>query len=389
MKILYIVESAATGVGRHLLDLIDGVLAVGHQVDVIYSPTREDAIFRAGRERLSMTGVRFVAAPMRRAPGPWDAAAVSAVRRHIADHGPYDVVHGHSSKGGMAARLAGIGGGARIVYTPHAISTLDPTLSPLKRMVYHAGEWALCGLTDAVIAVSTGEAAHLKALGMPPRKINVVLNAIEPPDAGTRPRAAVRAELGLADNHLAIGFVGRLGRHKAIDVMVAAFAQVWATHPDARLIVIGDGEDRAAAQRQAAALGCDGAVRWLGACDALGYYAGFDLLAQPSRYEGLSYTLLEAAALGLPVVATDVGGTRDVLTDGDNGLVVSAVGDAFAFAAALRTLATDSPRMAALADGARRRIVSGGVGRMAAATLAVYGASADGASADGAAEEGF
>lgn len=72
MNILYIVESAATGVARHLLDLIDGVRAAGHRVAVIYSPAREDGIFRAGRERLSRDGIDFHAVPMRRAPGPWD-----------------------------------------------------------------------------------------------------------------------------------------------------------------------------------------------------------------------------------------------------------------------------------------------------------------------------
>lgn len=376
MNILYIVESAATGVGRHLLDLIDGMLAAGHRVDVLYSPVREDAIFRAGRERLSAAGVCFTAVPMRRAPGPWDLPAVLAARRLMGERGPFDVIHGHSSKGGMVARLAGINTGARIIYTPHAISTLDPTLPCFKRLFYHAGEWVLALLSDELIAVSTGEGAHLQSLGMPAGKIRVVLNAIALPDKGTRPRGEIRAELGLDDGNLAIGFVGRLSRHKAIDVMVASFAQAHAVHPHLRLVIIGDGEDRETARQQAIDLGCDGAIRWLGARDALGYYPGFDVLAQPSRYEGLSYTLLEAAALGLPIVATDVGGTRDVLRDGENGVVVGAVGDADAFADALGRLAGDPARLAALADGAHRHRevnAAGGVDGMVKATLAAYG----------------
>ena len=371
MKILYIVESAATGVARNVLDLVDGAIADGHRVSVIYSPLREDGIFRTGRERLAAAGVNFAAVPMRRAPGPWDLAPVLAARRYIAANGPFDVIHGHSSKGGMIARLAGIGSGALIVYTPHAISTLDPDLPLLKRIVYHAGEWALSRLTDILIAVSTGEGAHLRSLGFPAAKIRVVPNGAEPPQR-IRTRDQVRAELGLAENQLAIGFVGRLGRHKGIDVMVAAFAQVFAKYPDARLILIGDGEWRDQAKRQAVDLGCDGAISWLGARESLSYYAGFDLLALPSRYEGFSYTMLEAAGVGLPIVATEVSGTRDLIEDGKNGIVVPRVGDVAAFAAALMEIVGNKALRDSLANNAISRIRGGGVARMVAQTLAVY-----------------
>lgn len=373
MNILYIVESSATGVARHMLDLIDGVRAAGHRVSVIYSPLREDAIFRAGRMRLAAEGVDFAAVAMRRAPGPWDLAPILAARRYIAVHGPFDVIHGHSSKGGMVARLAGIGSGAAVVYTPHAISTLDPTLPILKRLVYHAGELALSWVTDSLIAVSTGEGAHLESLGIPRAKIRVVLNGVEPPARG-RPRAEIRAELGLTAGDLAAGFVGRLGPHKAVDVLVAAFAQARAARPELRLIVVGDGEWRERAKREAADLGCDGDIRWLGAREALGYYAGFDLLAQPSRYEGLSYTMLEAASVGLPIVATDVSGTRDVIEDGTTGLIVPRVGDAPAFAVALVRIAADAALRESLTNAANSRIRAGDVGRMVAGTLAVYAA---------------
>ena len=211
----------------------------------------------------------------------------------------------------------------------------------------------------------------LESLGIPRAKIRVVLNAIEPPKV-TRARADVRAELGLAENQVAIGFVGRLGRHKAIDVMVPAFARVLAKHPDTRLIVIGDGEGRDEAHQQARDLGCDSAIAWLGARDSLGYYSGFDLLALPSRYEGLSYSMLEAGAVGLPVVATDVSGTRDALVDGENGLIVSRVGDVDAFAAALETIVGNPAIRAKLARGAASRIETGDIGRMVAGMLAVY-----------------
>ncbi|WP_049974040.1 glycosyltransferase [Azospirillum sp. B4] len=373
LRILHIVESAATGVGRHLLDLLEGTLAQGHSADVLFSPIREDDIFRQGRARLSK--VRFRAIAMRRAPGPLDLGALWAVRRHMASFGPYDIIHGHSSKGGMLARLAAIGTTAKVVYTPHAISTLDPTLGAGKRAVYKAGEVALAALTDRVIAVSTGEREHIVGLGIPAAKVTTITNDIEPP--APAPRAHTRRELGLAPGHLAIGFVGRLTAHKGIDILIPAFARAHAAAPHARLIIIGDGVLGDDARSRAEALGCATAITWMGVRDAVRYYAAFDLLAQPSRYEGLSYTLLEAAGAGLPILATDVGGTRDVVVDDVTGQVAPPPGpgagtDGGAFGVLLADLATDPERLARYAAASAARVAPGGRARMVAQTVSLY-----------------
>ncbi|MDE1149992.1 MAG: glycosyltransferase [Azospirillaceae bacterium] len=369
LRVLHIVESAATGVGRHLLDLLEGTLAQGHGADVLFSPTREDDIFRQGRARL--TNVHFRAIAMRRAPTPTDLKALWAVKRHMASFGPYDIIHGHSSKGGMLARLAGIGTKARVVYTPHAISTLDPNLTGPKRALFHVGEVALACLTDQIIAVSTGEREHIIGLGIPADKVTTITNGIEPPV--TAPRDDTRRELGLAPHHLAIGFVGRLTAHKGIDILIDSFARAHAVAPHARLIIIGDGDAGDDARTRAEALGCSTAITWLGARDAVRYYGAFDLLAQPSRYEGLSYTLLEAAGLGLPIIATDVGGTRDVIVDDVTG-VVSPSHEAApgAFADLLCALVTDPGRLARYADAAFAHVGPGGRARMVTRTLSLY-----------------
>ena len=242
MRILHVVEAASTGVARHILDLSEGAVRAGHTPVVIYSPLREDNLFRAGRARLK--DVSFHAVPMRRAPGPWDIPATLQVRRLVAQTGPYDVIHGHSSKGGMLARLAGIGNDGAIVYTPHAISTQDPMLGGAKRLVYGAGEKALAWLTDRIIAVSSAECEHIVGLGIPRAKLVVIPNGVAPAAGPTRQEA--RAALGLAEDVLAIGFVGRLSRQKAIDVLIAAFAPVAKANAKARLVVIGEGEEGAA-----------------------------------------------------------------------------------------------------------------------------------------------
>jgi glycosyltransferase involved in cell wall biosynthesis len=368
MRIVHIVESAATGVARHVLDLSDGAVKAGHATDVIYSPLREDALFRSGRAALPK--VRFDAVPMQRNPGPSDIPAVAAVRRLIAANGPYDVIHGHSSKGGMLARLAGIGSGAKVVFTPHAISTQDPLLGAGMRLVFRIGETALARLTDRIIAVSTAECEHIVGLGIPRAKLAVIPNGVGRPNGPTR--AAARASLKLSDAPFVAGFVGRLNRQKAIDVMIDAFAPVARVDREARLVVIGEGENGEAARAQAERLGCAAQILWLGAVDARQYFPAFDLFTQPSRYEGFSYAVLEAASCGVAVLTTDVGGSREAVTDGVSGLIVPPDAPE-AFAAALASLASDRRRVADMGREAERQTAAvDGRQRMIDATLALY-----------------
>jgi glycosyltransferase involved in cell wall biosynthesis len=369
MRILHVVEATGGGVARHILDLSEGALQAGHTPVVIYSPLREDNLFRTGRARLKQVG--FHAVGMWREPGPWDIPATVQVRRFVTRTGPYDVIHGHSSKGGMVARLAGIGNGSAIVYTPHAISTQDPMLGGARRLVFGAGERVLAWLTDRIIAVSAAECDHIVDLGIPRSKLVVIPNGVAPAAGPTRQQA--RAALGLGEDELAIGFVGRLSRQKAIDVLIAAFAPVAKANPKARLVVIGEGEEGAAARAQAERLGCAEQVIWLGAVDALPRYPAFDLFAQPSRYEGFSYAVLEAVGNGVAVLTTDVGGSREAVTDGVGGLIVPP--DApDAFAAALAALAADPQRLAAMGRAARDGMGAvDGRQRMVDATLALYG----------------
>ena len=369
LRILHVVEAIATGVARHILDLSEGTVRAGHTPVVIYSPLREDNLFRTGRARLKDIG--FHAVPMRRAPGPWDAAATAQVRRIVARTGPYDVIHGHSSKGGMLARLAGIGNDSAVVYTPHAISTQDPMLGPARRVVFGAGERALAWLTDRIIAVSSAECEHIARLGIPREKLVVIPNGVAPAPGPARHEA--RAALGLAEDALAIGFVGRLSRQKAIDILIAAFAPVAKANKEARLVVIGEGEEGGAAREQAERLGCAQQVIWLGAVDALPRYPAFDLFAQPSRYEGFSYAVLEAASNGVAVLTTDVGGSREAIADGVGGVIVPADAPE-AFARALAALTLDRSRLAAMGQAARAGMATAdGRQRMVDATLAVYG----------------
>jgi glycosyltransferase involved in cell wall biosynthesis len=264
-------------------------------------------------------------------------------------------VHCHSSKAGLLARFAASGLGARVVYTPHAIYTMSPNLSPRMRQLYQTAEVTLSWLTDKIIAVSRAEFEECRRLGIRDTRLALVPNTVGEPNC--LPREAARQQIGLRDEEVAID----------------CFARVPAEAP-ARLVVIGDGELASAARRQAETLGIDAKVLWLGARPAEPLLRAFDIFAMPSRYEAASYSLLEAMAAGLPVITTATGSASDLILDGRNGYCVP-VEDVDRFGACLATLVTDGAQREAMAEAARQpRRETAGVQQMVEDILSVYAA---------------
>lgn len=212
----------------------------------------------------------------------------------------------------------------------------------------------------AVVANSRG-LADLATGFAPDVAVAVTPNGV---DAETfRPAAAGR---GGGPAHLL--FVGRLTHQKAVDHLLAALAAL----PDpaaARLRVVGDGPDRAALEAQAAALGLRDLVRftgWAGRDELPAIYQDADIFVLPSRDEGMPNVVLEAMAAGLPVAATDVAGTRELVTHGKTG-VLTAVGDVAGLAAALAGLIADPERRRGLGAAGRDRVLADYSWRSAAA----------------------
>lgn len=144
-----------------------------------------------------------------------------------------------------------------------------------------------------------------------------------------------RRELGLADGQFVVGFVGRLHRQKSPGTLLEAAALLRADCPELRLLLIGDGPLEASLREQARRLGLEELVRFLPPrADLERVYPCMDGLALPSLWEGLPMVLLEAGAAGIPVIASDAPGNREVVAHGETGLLFPA-GDAGALAAAL------------------------------------------------------
>jgi glycosyltransferase involved in cell wall biosynthesis len=152
-----------------------------------------------------------------------------------------------------------------------------------------------------------------------------------------------------------IGTLARLSRQKGLDVLLDAMALLVRERPDARLSIAGGGPLEVELRMHARRLGLDGHVRFEGwVPDGRALLADWDVFVLPSRWEGMPLALLEARAAGLPSVATDVGGAREIIRDGEDGWVVPTE-DPASLAAALLDLADDPARRAEWGARARRR----------------------------------
>ncbi|HWE03260.1 MAG TPA: glycosyltransferase [Tepidisphaeraceae bacterium] len=340
-RVLMLVECSAGGTGRHVLDLAQGLIDRQCDVHLIYSTGRIDNMFR---DRLSeMRGLRCAVVSMRTAPHAGDIAAVGSIRRYIADHGPFDIVHGHSSKGGALARLAALATGVPAVYTLHGLIMMDPGLPRWKWMMYLSIELALSLRTARIIAVSPEEMRAAKRLGLGRRRVILAPNGVGPQKL--TPRDQARKALGVPNDALVIGFVGRLVEQKAPEVLIRAVAAAMNAEPRVRLAIVGAGPLENSLRELAGALAIADKIVWLGERDARDVLAAFDLFALSSRKEGLPYVVLEAMAAGLPVVATSSAGVEILIEPGVNGAVVGP-DDPKAFGDALIELATN-PRLLA------------------------------------------
>ncbi len=367
LRVLLVVECAGAGTGRHVLDLAEGLIARGHDAHVVYSTHRVDqrfldrlaAIPEAGRAVIEMTA----------APHPRDLRALRALRRYAREHGPFDIIHGHSSKGGAMARLAALGTDAAAFYTLHGLIMMDPCLPRWKWLMYLGIELGLALRTSRIIAVSPEESRAAVRLGFGTARLITIPNGVDA--MWLTPRDRARQAMGIADDEPVIGFVGRLVEQKAPHVLISAFAQVVQAEPRARLAIVGDGPLMQPMKQLAAELGVGERIIWLGERDAREVFAAFDLFALSSRKEGLPYVVLEAMAVGLPVVATQSAGVEILIEPGISGEVVP-TDDIDAFAAALMRLTMDQRYRASCAAAALERSGRFTVDAMVEQTIAAY-----------------
>ncbi|AYG65791.1 MULTISPECIES: glycosyltransferase family 4 protein [unclassified Rhizobium] len=368
LSLLQVLEPSGGGSGRHFLDLCRAMQHRGHSVTAIYSPVRAEPAFVAELESIGVDNV--VPLAMRRAPGPWDLTAWWQLRKIAAVHGPFDLIHGHSSKAGALTRLRLPGRHVPVLYTPHAFRTMDPTLGTKGRLIYGGierflGTW----LTDRLICVSQDEYDHALSIGIPRTQLRIVVNGVNAPPISQR--SAIRKRYGIPQDALLFGFVGRMTRQKAPERLVEAFARMAVKSPQAHLLMIGGGELAQTVKEMIRTAGLEHRAHFDGGMPGVTAIDAFDAVVMPSRYEAMSYVMLEAAAAGKPLLLADVGGARTVLEHGKNGYIVPNSDDPEALAAAMARLA-DPMLLANLTAEARRRKDGYTLAGMADATEKIY-----------------
>ncbi|MBW0101573.1 glycosyltransferase [Pseudonocardia sp. KRD291] len=274
-------------------------------------------------DRVTASGIRVRTWDASRGPGPTVLAEARALARIVRAEDP-DVVHLHSSKAGLAGRLA-VRGRRPTVFQPHAWS-FDAVGGPVAAA---ARGWERLGArwTHRLLCVSDAERSAGRAAGIGGDAL-VVPNGVDTDRFTPAPSAAARAALGLGGGPVVL-CAGRLTRQKGQDLLLEAWPSVRAAVPDATLVLLGDGPEGPRRRGEHP----DPSVLWRGAVDdPAPWYAAADVLALPSRWEGMPLVALEALASGRPVVGFDVTGVREAV--GDAGAVVPA-GDTAALAAAL------------------------------------------------------
>ena len=214
-------------------------------------------------------------------------------------------------------------------------------------------------LTDVVVANAEITADYARrGQGVPDEKVRIIRGGVNvPPEFTEAERRARRTELGAAEDTFLIGCVGTFRSMKRQDLLLDAFARLLPNRPELRLVLVGDGEMRPRIEQKIESLGLEDRVMLFGfATDLPPLYDAFDLFVQASNNEALPNVLLEASASRLPIVATDAGGTKELIRDGETGLLVP-TDDAEKLTAAMHRAISDPDLRRRLGGAAYAQVV--------------------------------
>jgi glycosyltransferase involved in cell wall biosynthesis len=341
LAVLHVFRAPVGGLFRHVVDLVRGQTAAGHRVGIIADAMTGGARAESALAEIApLMALGITRVPMSRHLGLSDVAAVRRVAQAIRTSGA-DVVHGHGAKGGAYARLAGTR--ALRAYTPHGGSLHFDPRTPIG-LVYLMLERALLRRTDLILFESAyARDVYYGRIGTPAAPVQVIHNGLA---------AAEFTPVAAAADASDVVFVGELRRLKGVDVLIEALSLLGAGGRAVSATIAGSGPEAAEFQALARARGV--AATFPGALPARDAFARGRLLVVPSRAESLPYIVLEAAAAGIPMLTTNVGGIPEIFGPYRRQLLPA--GDVPTLAAAIRAALADPAASQASALALRERV---------------------------------
>jgi glycosyltransferase involved in cell wall biosynthesis/SAM-dependent methyltransferase len=343
-------EGAGGGPEKTIIAGAGQVFDPATRVHVCYLRCLADPSFSVG-DRCRGAGVRYVEVTQR---FPGDPGVLRQLRAAVRRLG-IDIVHSHDYKSDLyalaLARLEGI--------VPLATAHGWTGQSWREGLLYYPANKLALRRFPRVVAVSSEIKRELVRWGVEADRVTVLLNGIDPVAFRRRPAQveAARRAFGVEPGRIVLGAVGRLEPQKRFDQLLEAVARLRRVRDDLLLLIAGEGGERGRLEQQIAALGLEKDCRLLGhVSDPQLLYHALELFVQSSAYEGTANVLLEAMALEVPVVATAVGGTEELIADGTHGLIVPP-GSPERLAEAIGRALDDHGATARRTAAARRRIV--------------------------------
>lgn len=347
LKIVHMLRAPLGGLFRHVVDVARGQIERGHRVGLIVDSTTGGANAEATLAELApRLALGILRVPITRELNPRDFRALWNISKRIAELSP-DVLHGHGAKGAALARLTWAAPDAIRVYTPHG-GSLVYSPGTVRGSFYRSLERLLNSRTDLFLFESTyiADLFHT-VISEPHALVRVVRNGIAESEFETiapRPDATD------------IVCVGELRPVKGIDVLLEAIAIMARSGRKVTATIAGEGPDSQKLREQAKQLGIDTQIRFIGHCPARKAFAMGRMLVMPSRAESLPYVALEAAAAGIPMIATDVGGVHEIF--GPHSAELIPPDDLGALIASITAALTKPEDIRQLAESLRMRVRS-------------------------------
>jgi glycosyltransferase involved in cell wall biosynthesis len=341
-----VVRGAGGGPEKTILGSPGFLADSGYRMLSAYLHAPDDPGFEQIRERARAKGAPLYSVPDR---GPWDWRVVTHLLE-ICKHEQVAIWHGHDYKSNLLGLMLCRCWPMRLVTTVHGWVERNR-----RTALYFAIDKLCLPRYDRVFCVSDDLRMACLAAGVSPERCRLLENGIDTGEfTRTLSTREAKQRLGYDPERPLIGAVGRLSDEKGFDVLLRAAAAGF----DSDVVIAGEGPLRPALESLIAELGLSSRVRLLGfRSDTISLYQALDVFVLSSRREGLPNVVLEAMAMGVPVVATRVGGLLELVEPGRNGLLVEpdSVAD---LARAVERLLADSAQRSHLATEARRTIES-------------------------------